>query len=103
MSPSGTVSSSSLSTLSRSSATAVLTSGDGVRSSWYSPVACSTSLAAAMRSLSCWWESESTDHTSSVISEASFSETTLWSTSWRANSSRTDGCFLITWYISGWV
>ncbi len=37
--PSGTARSSSLSTCSRSSATAVLTSGEGVRSSWYSPVA----------------------------------------------------------------
>ena len=42
--PSGTASSSSLSTCSRSATTAVLTSGEGVRSSWYSPVACSTLL-----------------------------------------------------------
>ena len=55
--PSGTCSSSSLSARSRSAATAVLTSGDGERSSWYSPVGCSTSpasSAALICALSVW-------------------------------------------------
>ena len=56
--PSGTRSSSSLSCCRRSAETAVLTSGEGERSSWYSPVGCSTrrpaSAASAIARLSCW-------------------------------------------------
>ncbi len=46
--PSGCVSSSSLRTFRRSALTAVLTSGEGERSSWYSPVCCSTVPASSL-------------------------------------------------------
>ena len=90
--PSGTASSSSLSELQPVDAeTAVLTSGEGVRSSWYSPVGCSTSPASAAAlicALSFWCSEVSSSQTSLFWRSTSSAVTTPCSTSRSAQMSR---------------
>ena len=104
--PSGTVRSSALSARSSSAGTAVATSGDGERSSWYSPVACSTvpaSSAALICALSVWCSSVRRSQTSWRWFSTSSCVTMPVSTSFSAQISAERFLFLIFAYISGCV
>ncbi len=104
--PSGVRSSCVPSSRKRSAGTAVCTSGEGERSSWYSPVPLAAepcSAAAAIFAFRRWWSVVRLSHTPCPSCSICSLETTPSAISRSPHSSATRLCPLIFAYISGWV